>query len=124
MRPHPFEKNVDMPFYVDRSDSTEIAIVNTDVALVQHSTTAIECLSLKTPVIEVMLGGEFLQPLSSINSKIPSIKNDLDFTKIGDVMKTSYIDSFMYRWVDSMIYAPPNREETIDIIVSEIEKCL
>jgi hypothetical protein len=119
VRPHPFEKNIDIPFAVDRSD-VKNALVHTGVALVQHSTTAIECLALGTPIIEFSLGGSFEQPLSKANPNIPSISDVSELHKIDDVMKTNYINAHMKTYIDNYMYMPP----LLDKIVATIESYL
>ena len=119
VRPHPFEKSLDIPFAIDNRDDIIAVITDADVALVQHSTTALECLVLGTPVIEVSLGkGNFIEPLHKEQQFIPVIKSYDDLKLIETVISDDYTP-LISDWIDDKIWL--NGQETLDIIANEIE---
>jgi hypothetical protein len=122
IRPHPFEKQLDIPFVTNKDYDVIPLILSTDIALVQHSTTALECLALGTPVIEIGLGEKnFLEPLATEQPAIPSIKSVKDFDKIKT---TQNYTADIQEWIDYHMYMPPNHREILDIIAEEIESHL
>lgn len=115
VRPHPFENELDVPFVTDKREDITSLILETDIALVQHSTTALECLALRTPVIEVGFGSKtFLEPLHKEQPLIPTIKSYDDLHKIARL--ENYIPDIQ-DWIDEMILVRPN---TLDVITEEI----
>ena len=115
VRPHPFEKDIEIPFLMDKRDDIVDAIMDTDVAIVEHSTTALECLALGTPVIEF---GEHMEPLHAENELIPYIKSVEDYDIIEAVMRVNYIP-LIQEWIDWRITAG-----SLDLVAETIEAYL
>lgn len=122
VRPHPFENEMDLPFLSDKSKDVIPLILATDIALVQHSTTALECLSLGTPIIEVGFGTkDFIEPLAKEQPAIPSIKSEQELGKISNT--GNYVDGIR-EWIEDKMYVPNKRPSTLDIIADRIEESL
>lgn len=122
IRLHPFEREIDLPFVVDNREDIVDVILDADVALVQHSTTALECLVLGTPVIEVAFGQKtFIEPLHKKQQLIPCIKSHNDLDLIEAVLKVNYL-GLIDEWIDDQMWM--NGPGSLEIIATEIEKCL
>lgn len=120
VRTHPFENELDMPFVCDRRDNVVDLILETDVALVQHSTTALECLALGTPVIEVNFSNnESIEPLNKENDSIPSITDYVQLNIIEVVLLGNLPDLIKY-FIDDNIYSVAG--DSLEIIAGEIEQ--
>lgn len=120
VRPHPFDNSIELPFIMDKREDVVDVILEADVALVQHSTTALECLALGTPVIEAAFGKkDFIEPLHKEQPLIPVIRaNPIEFDVIRNVLSDSYVDQ-IGKWVDDKILIG-----NLDLITSEIEAYL
>ncbi len=122
VRPHPFENHLDLPFVTNKDKDVIPLILKTDIALCQHSTTALECLALKTPIIEMGLGNKnFLEPLAKEQPVIPSISTIVELNKIATTK--NYTDS-IWQWISDKIYLPAITQSVINTIVNEIESNL
>jgi hypothetical protein len=117
VRLHPFEQDVDIPFTVDRRENVVELILETDVALVQHSTTAIECLVLGTPIVEVNFSGKpMLEPLHEENPNVLVIDS---YSKLPLIESATLGDA---DWIEDNIWSAGSR--SLDIIAEEIEQWL
>ena len=120
VRLHPFEQDIDIPFAFDNRENVAELIIEADVALVQHSTTALECLALGTPIVEVNFSGQpMIEPLHKENQDITFIGSYKELAAIGDVLDNPKIDQ---SWVKQHIqWTGPSSLATIG---DEIEKWL
>lgn len=119
VRMHPFEQSMDIPFVVDNRDNVVDVILDCDLALVQHSTTALECLVLGTPVIEVAFGQKgFIEPLHKKQELIPVIKNYIELGIIKTVLLSNYLP-LIEDWIDEQLWL--DGAKSLDIIANEIE---
>lgn len=115
VRPHPFENSLEIPFVTDKRENVIDVILDTDIALVQHSTTALECLVLGTPVIEVAFGQKnFIEPLHKEQPLIPVIKSYDELHRAGEL--ENYIPKISQDWIWDKI-----RIGDLDLIANEIE---
>jgi hypothetical protein len=115
VRPHPFEKSIEIPYLMDKRDDIVDVILDTDVAIIQHSTTALECLALGTPVIEF---GNHMEPLHLENELIPHMKSAADCDLIPAVLGINYLP-MIQQWIDWRITTG-----SLDLIAETIEDYL
>ena len=122
IRLHPFEQNIDVPFAFDNRENVAELIMETDVALVQHSTTALECLALGTPIVEVNFSGQpMIEPLHKENPDIPFIGSYAELAKIAGAIENPNAGK-LWDWAKDHIQS--TGPSSLTTIGDEIEKWL